>query len=548
MIELEEEEEKKEKPENTLLTSVKNTGVFTGHLLRDAWKDTKEFKEWYNLPHNIGAIGAKGIESFFTIDTDNPKEVALELIQKVGNPRKGLAGEIISEVPGVKQAINQLDEITQPIRTNIRTALTGNRLQPIYETIGVQPNRGLLQQGVDNRLGQNVFASEQLYDPSVTKVSRDKGGAFSTGHRGLANISYADNIGLKRKFTKLHQLQTQSPFKHHHIEDIAFTGKWMNTSDYKEVVKELNKIKIYPGDSPTNIIGMMDEGNRFLQTGKTDLIRNLKKQNFPGLENIDNYGQLTSPKANQEVRRLVDDLFKSPEYSDDFFQGSIDKLGRKTDNQIEAMFETLPDGTRVSPTLPKDTISFPTWERLGLDINTKEFLSLPKKQQNLLKKQAWAKRWETLGVNRKNIKYDPTKMILSKDHIDTIHYNVYNSPKFKEKVELIKMIDDGSYYKLTAAQKAEKIAEVYKIQKNTSINVAKKRLKLIKNFLKKSEPIRYRDIYSKDPTKLRQWIIDNPSISANLGWKDELLDYKTLTKDPGKVTSEFKTVFSTLVQ
>jgi len=79
-----------------------------GKLLRDSWEDTKAFKHWSNLPHNIGAVGARGLESFFTIDADNPKEVALELIQKVGNPRKGLAGEIIGEIPGVKVAIRQI--------------------------------------------------------------------------------------------------------------------------------------------------------------------------------------------------------------------------------------------------------------------------------------------------------------------------------------------------------------------------------------------------------------------------------------------------------
>ena len=79
-----------------------------GKFARDVWEDTKEFKHWSNLPHNIGAVGARGVESFFTIDANNPKEVALELIQKVGNPRKGLAGEIIGEIPGVKVAIRQI--------------------------------------------------------------------------------------------------------------------------------------------------------------------------------------------------------------------------------------------------------------------------------------------------------------------------------------------------------------------------------------------------------------------------------------------------------
>ena len=112
------------------------------------------------------------------------------------------------------------------------------------------------------------------------------------------------------------------------------------------------------------------------------------------------------------------------------------------------------------------------------------------------------------------------------------------------------MIDDGSYHTLTAEQKAEKIAEVYTIQKNASINVARKRLKLIKAYLRKTEPDRYKAFYSKDPNKLRQWIIDNPGISANLGWKDGIPDYKILTnpKTAEIITDEFRTVFSTLVR
>ena len=409
----------------------------------------------------------------------------------------------------------------------------------------------LMQDAVKAKtLTKTKFLSDPLYDVSTTKVNRTAGGYEGLGHQGLANIMYQDNPGLKLKFGKLRSFQQQSPFKHHHIEDIAFTGQWANTSDFEEVFKELNKIKIYPGDSPTNIIGMMDEGNLFLQTGKTDLLRELKRTNFPGLENINRYSDLMRKDAPKGVKRLIDDVFKSPEYGDEFFKGSIDKLGRKTPNQMQNMFETLPDGTRVPTVLPQKDIGFETWKALGLDAASENFRKLPIEQQQLLKSQTWSNRFKTLGVNRKNIKYDPTKMILSKDHIDTIHYKVYDSPKFTQKRELLKMIEDGSYHKLTAKQKAEKIAEVYKVQKNTSINVAKTRLKLIKNYLKEAEPIRYRDIYSKDPTKLRQWIIDNPGISANLGWKEGIPDYKTLTnsKTAEIITDEFRTVFSTLVR
>ena len=496
-----------------------------------------------------------------------PEEMGQELVDMYssariakGNPWGTAAvhagKKLIQNSPEVAKAVKVATDVASPYIKKGKEFLEKDWFEnlPGYQgrqlaTAGV-PNMSIGK--VDEFKPSNVFASssDSLYDASNVKVNRVGGGYKGKGHLGLANIMYEGNKGLKQKFNKLRALQQQGPLKHHHIEDVAFTGQWANTSDFEEVFTELNKRKIYPGDSPTNIIGMMDEGNMFLQTGKTDLIRELKRTNFPGLEGINKYHDLTRKNAPAELRRIIDDLFKSPEYGDEFFQGSIDRLGRKTPNQIEPMFATLPDGKRVSPTLPKDKISYPTWRALGLEVNTKQFLNLPKKQQDLLKQQAWSKRWKTLGINRKNIKYDPTKMILSKDHIDTIHYSVYNSPKFTQKRELLKMIEDGSYYKLNPQQKAEKIAEVYKIQKNTSINVAKRRLKSIKNYLKNAEPIRYRDIYSKDPTKLRQWIIDNPSISANLGWKDGIPDYKTLTnpKTASKITDEFRTVFSTGVR
>jgi len=130
---------------------------FTGHLLRDAWKDTKEFKEWYNLPHNIGAIGARAIQSVGDVNWRDPKEASMEVVDLVSG--KYAAKKIIGEIPIVQKSLTKLDEATQPLRSNIKAALDTNYLQPVYETIGIQSNRGLLQQGVDNRLGQNVFAA-----------------------------------------------------------------------------------------------------------------------------------------------------------------------------------------------------------------------------------------------------------------------------------------------------------------------------------------------------------------------------------------------------
>jgi len=244
-------------------------------------------------------------------------------------------------------------------------------------------------------------------------------------------------------------------------------------------------------------------------------------------------------KGNESQKKLIDDLFKRPETAGEkpLVKGVRDKLtGEVTPPEIRRADIPIPSDAKVD------------WNNFGLDIKSAEFKALKPLEKVAAKRKAYANRFNRLGVNRKDIKYDPSTMILSKDHIDTIHYSVYDSPKFTQKRELLKMIEDGSYHTLTAKQKAEKIAEVYKIQKNTSINVAKERLKLIKNHLKETEPIRYRDIYSKDPEAIRQWILNNSSTAANLNWKGAIPDYKTLTRDPGKITKELQTVFSTEIK
>ena len=537
----------------------------TGSLLRDTYMDvrTLEGKEWLNPADVVTAGAVRTVEGIGWL---GQKAIAepVEAIAHKGlgiDPRGakflGIATEIAVTAGGAPKAAKYVKSgaaVGDLTEFAFKTADPESIAGMVYRTGGgVAP--------VPKKLTKTKIFSKPLYDVKTTDVNRTAGGykgefgeyPKGMGHQGLANIMYENIPGLKLKFGKLRSLQ-QEFTKHHHIEDIAFTGKWANTSDFEEVFTILNKdYKIYPGDSPTNIIGMMDEGNKFLQTGKTSLIQELKKTNFPGLEKIEKYSDLSRADAPKGTKKLIDTVFKSPEYGDEFFPGFKNPVtGEIKPHQMQPMFETLPDGTRVPTVLPQKDIGFETWKALGLDAASENFRKLPIEQQQLLKSQTWSNRFKTLGVNRKNNKYDPTKMILSKDHIDTLHYKVYNSPEFIQKRQLEQMIDDGSYHTLTAEQKAEKIAEVYTIQKNASINVAIKRLKLIKAYLRKTEPDRYKAFYSKDPNKLRQWIKDNNGIAANLGWypkKSKVPDFKTLTNpDTAKITPELKIVFSTLVQ
>lgn len=78
-------------------------------------------------------------------------------------------------------------------------------------------------------------------------------------------------------------------------------------------------------------------------------------------------------------------------------------------------------------------------------------------------------------------------MMLSKDHIDTIHYAGYNSPQFTAKRRIEEMVASGEWRTLTPKQAAAEIAQVYQIKKNIVINVSKRRLRFVKAHLNKSE-------------------------------------------------------------
>ena len=376
-----------------------------------------------------------------------------------------------------------------------------------------------------------VYADYMPSSPLFTgKVSREAGGYMGKGTAGLAS-SYIDPKGSFAKlFRNLKSEQIKGPFKHHHILDQEFSGTVLNTTDYKEVLEELNKLKIYPGDSPKNIIGMMDEKTfGFMKGAKDSAIEQLKDLGHPDFQGVNDYLSLLT-KDRKSARRLIDDLFKNPKKLDD-----LDELKKGTRHKLT--------GEITPPEIGQLEYPFATpgdWGSYGLPSSGK--------LTTLQKQQAYANRFKRLGIDKSKIKYNPSEMMLSKDHIDQIHYSVYNSPKFKERVNLLKSVKDGSYYKLNPKEKAEKIAEVYRIQHNVSVNTAKSRLKLIKDHIKSNLAPKQAELLLRDPVKLKEWIIKNRTVAANLGWKDGIPDFKTLTKDPKKISDELRTVFSTAVR
>jgi hypothetical protein len=479
-------------------------------------------------------------------DLRKPEEVAQHFtelgsdIWRSKNLYKGVGmfvgKKVISQSPEIRKAVSLAKEFVDPVVQKTKKFLDTNHFEPIYESIGVRP-RSRVTPGVEN----NTFFASSTPLPSTGRVSRTAGGYMGRGTSGLSSSYINPKSQFAELFRKLKGKQIQGAGKHHHVLDEAFMGKALNTSDFKEVLEELNKIKIYPGDSPKNIIMMMDEGNLFLQSGKADFAKQLAKKGYKEFEGIENYGHLMR-KGYEKQKKLIDDLFKNPDTKLDktLAKGSRDKLTKEiTQPELAKIEQPFPSGSSVN------------WkESLGLNVDSEAFKKLSRVEQTAAKRKAWANRFNRLGIDRKSIKFDPDKMILAKDHIDKIHYSVYNSPKFKQRIDVLNSIKDGSWYNLTAKQKASKIAEVYKVQRNASINAAKLRLKTIKNYIKENVAPKQAELLLRDPELLRKWVVNNPKIAANLSWKEAIPDFKTLIdpKSAETVTDELRTVFSTLIE
>ena len=99
-------------PLNTIRSRLEKPIEFGSNV----WQDTKEWAPWYDVGGNIGALGARGIESWLTVDADNFQELGFELVQKTLDYRKGLAGEIVGEIPIVKENLAKLGNTLNRLR------------------------------------------------------------------------------------------------------------------------------------------------------------------------------------------------------------------------------------------------------------------------------------------------------------------------------------------------------------------------------------------------------------------------------------------------
>ena len=71
-------------------------------IIEETWQDTKEFKPWYQPGENLGALGARAIESMIPT---NYKELQQELVELKTAGKLYPAKKLVGEIPFVKQGL-----------------------------------------------------------------------------------------------------------------------------------------------------------------------------------------------------------------------------------------------------------------------------------------------------------------------------------------------------------------------------------------------------------------------------------------------------------
>ena len=110
-------------PLNTILSHIEKPIEFGS----DVWQDTKEWAPWYDVGGNIGALGARAIESMVPT---TPQELAAELVEMKMAGAAYPAMKLAKEVPIVKEGLDKLDLITKRLQNNFVSLIKSDEILP----------------------------------------------------------------------------------------------------------------------------------------------------------------------------------------------------------------------------------------------------------------------------------------------------------------------------------------------------------------------------------------------------------------------------------
>ena len=188
---------KRKQLKDNLLNAITTTSNVTANILTKSWQDAKQFRPWYDVGGNIGALGARAIEA--TIPT-TPQELQAELVELKASGAAYPALKLAKEIPIVKKGLGKLDEATINLRRNLLGSIRRDQILP-DGTIVKKGNQPLMSENLDSpspepewRLTQTPAEKKFWMDRFEEEVLIDaKGKHISKRIEG----SYKD-LGFKR--------------------------------------------------------------------------------------------------------------------------------------------------------------------------------------------------------------------------------------------------------------------------------------------------------------------------------------------------------------
>ena len=399
---------------------------------------------------------------------------------------------------------------------------------------------------INKRRGVAAAEAKQQVQPYQTQKLVDE----ATARKGNQEITGADRS--KEEITEFNQRRAaqEAIGSHHHIDDLKFIGNALNRQDKPEVLKIIEELRPGTefGDRKAGLIGAMDQKTTgFRASARGDISKQIK-----------DFDQLPIDKQ----KRLLNDLQKeAKDTGDDFLEEGegLFKVNKQFDLKTSASGELKeaklvkrkkPDfGKATDPEsygLPRD-LDKPIYSGTGKKRKIKGYKvadkwpdGRPVTTDDL--RDAYQNRLKRLNIDRKKIKYDSSQTILPKDHLDIIHYQGYNSPKFKVKREVDALMESGEWLTKTPQEAAEMIVEVMDTHRMIVMNVSLERLRMMKQVINSTEDKAIAEVILAEPQNIRRWVEENLQQAANVGWKKKIPTFEELTTPPKLKEGELEEV------
>lgn len=421
---------------------------------------------------------AIGVGKALLPDLTDPKEAAEYFVDlrssvKMAGPYKGAAlfagKRLIQEIPQVQKGLQVLDDTAAFLFKNSDNWNPFPAFKPAVQAV-TPDGTTIVTRNVDEFVPSSTFqysdglttgpGGKPRYKTPVAKLDDrplSRQGSKTVGSTEEISNRHLSELELKQGRAMYgYQRTVLGGSPHHFALDLELSGNALNRVDDAQIVKALaQNHNIRPGNVKSNFIMAYHDKSTKMRLAYQLEIKRLRE--LKGLPPLD--------------QRVLDDLTKTVD----------PKFKNITVGKHKFKIEITDGG------LPKTKT-----------YNPDEYYSRFRK---------------IAGIDPKDIRIDPRNTVLGRDHIEIIHAA---NDALPERQALMELVKSEKWRTIPPKEAADRLAEVADLQSNIAINVSKWRYQQIKRYINKN--IAQGDIHNWTPKRIQKWMIDNPHLSANIGW------------------------------